>query len=151
MIKRSKFKSYLILIFIFQLTNLNAQKNLKGLDQELLRLGALSGGKMGIGVIHLETDQRLYINNKERYPLASTYKVPIAVQLLKRVENGEITLNDMTDVQPKDQHPGSGILSDLLVAPGVKLSLRNQLELMMIISDNSATDICLTVAGGSKK
>ena len=136
MIKRSKFKSYLILIFIFQLTNLNAQKNLKGLEQELLRLGALSGGKMGIGVIHLETDQRLYINNKERYPLASTYKVPIAVQLLKRVENGEITLNDMTDVQPKDQHPGSGILSDLLVAPGVKLSLRNQLELMMIISDN---------------
>ena len=58
MIKRSKFKSYLILIFIFQLTNLNAQKNLKGLEQELLRLGALSGGKMGIGVIHLETDQR---------------------------------------------------------------------------------------------
>ena len=151
MIKRSKFKSYLILIFIFQLTNLNAQKNLKGLEQELLRLGALSGGKMGIGVIHLETDQRLYINNKERYPLASTYKVPIAVQLLKRVENGEITLNDMTDVQPKDQHPGSGILSDLLVAPGVKLSLRNQLELMMIISDNSATDICLSAAGGSKK
>ena len=99
---------------------------------------------MGIGVIHLETDQRLYINNKERYPLASTYKVPIAVQLLKRVENGEITLNDMTDVQPKDQHPGSGILSDLLVAPGVKLSLRNQLELMMIISDNSASDICLS-------
>ena len=64
MIKRSKFKSYLILIFIFQLTNLNAQKNLKGLEKELLRLGALSGGKMGIGVIHLETYQRLYINNK---------------------------------------------------------------------------------------
>ena len=33
MIKRSKFKSYLILIFIFQLTNLNAQENLKGLEQ----------------------------------------------------------------------------------------------------------------------
>ena len=57
----------------------------------------------------------------------------------------------MTDVLPEDQHPGSVILSGLFVAPGVKLSLRNQLELMMIISDNSATDICLNAAGGAKK
>ena len=141
----------LIVIFVLHPTYLIAQDNLKGLETELSRLADLSGGKMGIGVIHLETDQRLYVNNNERYPLASTYKVPIAVQLLKRVEKGELNLNDMIVVQPKDQHPGSGILSNLFVAPGVQLSLRNQLELMMILSDNSATDICLNAAGGAKK
>ena len=123
----------LILIFVLQPMHLSAQGSLKQLEKELSRLSDLSGGKMGIGVIHLETNQKIYINNDERYPLASTYKVPIAVQLLKRVEKGELNLNDMTDVRPKDQHPGSGILSNLFVAPGVQLSLRNQLELMMIL------------------
>ena len=139
----------LILIFIIQPEHINAQKSLKGLEKELLRLSDLSGGKMGIGVIHLETNKKIFINNNERYPLASTYKVAIAVQLLKRVEKGEISLNDLIDVQPEDQHPGSGILSNLFVAPGIKLSLRNQLELMMKLSDNSATDICLNAAGGA--
>ena len=53
----------LMLIFVLQSTHLNAQASLKGLEMELSRLADLSGGKMGIGVIHLETDQRLYVNN----------------------------------------------------------------------------------------
>ena len=152
--KRSKRKFYLIQIplflflFVFQPAHIHAQKSLKSLKMELTRLADLSGGKMGVGVIHLESNQKVYINNKDRYPLASTYKVPIAVQLLKRVEKGEKSLEDLLDVQPKDQHPGSGIIGNLFVTPGVKLSLRNQLELMLILSDNSATDICLTAAGG---
>ena len=141
----------LIFIIIFQPADVNAQETLNVLKKELSRLADLSGGKMGIGVIHLETGRKIFINNNTRYPLASTYKVPIAVQLLKRVEKGEINLTDMTNVQPKDQHPGSGILSGLFVAPGIELSLRNQLELMMIISDNSATDICLSAAGGANQ
>jgi beta-lactamase class A len=32
--------------------------------------------------------------------------------------------------------------------PGVALSVRNLLELMLLISDNSATDVCLRLAGG---
>jgi len=41
---------------------------------------------------------------------------------------------------------GSGYLSDL-DAPGIKLSIRNLISLMMMISDNSATDILLTKVG----
>jgi beta-lactamase class A len=44
-------------------------------------------------------------------------------------------------------HPGSGTISNLLDDPGVSLSLRNYLELMLLISDNSATDIVLRTAG----
>ena len=62
----------LILIFFLQPVHINAQKNLKSLKKELSRLADLSGGKMGIGIIHLETDQKLFINNSERYPIAST-------------------------------------------------------------------------------
>jgi len=127
-----------------------AQGNLKSLETELNRIGELSGGTLGLGVIHIETGQRVYINNSQRYPMASTYKVPIAVQLLKRVENGEIKLEDMITVNQYDLHPGSGSISELLINPGVILSIRNLLELMMLISDNSATDMMLKAAGGAK-
>jgi len=127
------------------------QGSLSSLELELTRLGELSGGTMGVGVIHIESGRRVYVNNNERYPMASTYKVPIAVQLLKRVQMKEITLDQMVEVQTYDLHPGSGTLSRLFINPGVILSVRNLLELMMLISDNSATDIMLDTAGGSKR
>ena len=103
---------------------------------------------MGVGAVHIETGRAVWFNEDERFPMASTYKVPIAVQLLSRVDRGEITLADMVELEPGDIHPGSGTISNLFDDPGVALSLRNLLELMLLISDNSATDLTLTAAGG---
>ena len=80
--------------------------------------------------------------------MASAYKVPIAVQLLTRVDAGEERLDRMIEITRSDLHPGSGTLTDLFNKPGVSLSVRNLLELMLLISDNSATDIVLRLAGG---
>ncbi len=120
------------------------------LEREVARLAESAGGTVGAAVIHLETGRAVYHNGGERFPMASTYKVPIAVQLLSRVDRGEIRLDSMIEVQQWDLHPGSGTLSRLLDDPGVVLSLRNLVELMLLISDNSATDIVLDVAGGSE-
>jgi beta-lactamase class A len=80
--------------------------------------------------------------------MASAFKVPIAVQLLTRVDQGEIGLDQMVEIKQSDLHPGSGTLTELFNKPGVALSVRNLLELMLLISDNSATDIALRLAGG---
>ena len=80
--------------------------------------------------------------------MASTFKVPVAVQLLSRVDRGEITLDQMITIAPHDLHPGSGTLTHLFNKPGVVLSVRNIIELMLLISDNSAADISLRLAGG---
>jgi beta-lactamase class A len=74
--------------------------------------------------------------------------VPIAVQLFSRIDAGEVRLDQMVTVEPHDLHPGSGTLSNLFNKPGVSLSVRNLLELMLLISDNSATDMVLRLAGG---
>lgn len=103
---------------------------------------------VGVSAIHLDTNRRVSLNSSERFPMASTYKVPIAIQLLTRVDKGEIRLDQMVQLQPGDLHPGSGTLTDLFNKPGLALSVRNLLELMMLISDNSATDVCLRLAGG---
>jgi beta-lactamase class A len=121
---------------------------LQKLEREIERLARSSGGTVGMTAIHLETGRRVSLNRAERFPMASTFKVPIAVQLLTRVDQGEIKLDQMVELNASDLHPGSGTLSELFNKPGVALSVRNLLELMLLVSDNSATDVVLRLAGG---
>jgi beta-lactamase class A len=121
---------------------------LQRLEREITRVTKTAGGTVGVSAVHVESGRRIAFNSRERFPLASTYKVPIAVQLLTRVDQGEISLDQMIALKPSDLHPGSGILATLLNRPGVVLSVRNLLELMLLISDNSATDVLLRLAGG---
>jgi beta-lactamase class A len=122
---------------------------LERLQREIARLSKTSGGVVGATAIHLESGRRVSLNGNERFPMASTYKVPIAVQLLARVDKGEVKLEQMIELKQADLHPGSGTLAELFNKPGVALSVRNFLELMLLISDNSATDVVLRVAGGA--
>jgi beta-lactamase class A len=120
------------------------------LQNEIERLAQTEGGTVGVGIMDLQTGQTVFVNGDEPFPMASTYKVPIAVQLLTRVDRGELSLDRMVTVEPRHLHPGSGTLTRLLDDPGVILSLRNLMELMLLISDNSATDLVLSMAGGSE-
>ncbi|MGH7482917.1 MAG: class A beta-lactamase [Longimicrobiales bacterium] len=126
-----------------------AGAGLERLEREIGRLAEISGGVVGVAAVHLETGRAVYHNRGERFPMASTYKVPIAVQLLTRVDRGELSLDSLVEIRPVDLHPGSGTLTALFDDPGVILSVRNLLELMLLISDNSATDITLRLAGGA--
>jgi beta-lactamase class A len=121
---------------------------LQKLEREIERLARNSGGTVGVTAVHLESGRRVSLNGQDRFPMASTFKVPIAVQLLTRVDQGEIKLDQMVELNASDLHPGSGTLSELFNKPGVALSVRNLLELMLLISDNSATDVVLRLAGG---
>jgi len=120
------------------------------LEKELERIAKLAKGKVGISAVHLESGKRISMNLHEKYPMASTVKIAIAVQLFTKIEKGELSLMTMVDLQPSDLHPGSGTLDVLFAKPGVQLSVQNLLELMMTISDNSATDILLRLAGGQQ-
>jgi beta-lactamase class A len=125
-----------------------ADPGLARLEREIGRLAAVSGGKVGVGIIHLESGRELFVNGNEPFPMASTFKVPLAVQYLTRVDSGKTRLDSMVSLRPSDLHPGSGTLTNLFDDPGVSLSVRNLMELMLLISDNSATDVMLRLAGG---
>lgn len=128
-----------------------ADPALQRLEREMERLARNAGMTMGASAVHIETGRRVALAGSDRFPMASTYKVPIAVQLLTRVDEGELRLDEMITLAISDLHPGSGTLSDLFAQPGLALSVRNLLELMLLISDNSATDICLRLAGGPEQ
>ena len=121
------------------------------LEEEWGRLDQLSGGKLGLAAVHLESGRTAYLHPDEAFPMASTYKVPIAMELLHRVDEGEFGLDHMIELDLSDLSPGSGVLGRLFDDPGVSLSIRNLMELMLLISDNSATDLCLKTAGGGER
>lgn len=130
---------------------LNAQEGLDRLEAEIERLSEAAQGVVGIAAHHIESGRSVVTHGGAAFPMASTYKVPIAIQLLTLVDRGELRLDSMVTLEAEDLHPGSGTLSsDLFNDPGVALSVRNLMELMLLISDNSATDLCLKLAGGAE-
>ncbi|MBS1509136.1 MAG: class A beta-lactamase [Bacteroidetes bacterium] len=123
------------------------------LEQEIARLSVLSGGKLGVAALHIESGKSFSQWPEEKFPMASSYKIPIAVEVLTKVDSGKLSLDQMIELSLEDLHPGSGMLSERfnwpnVKKPGVALSVRSLLELMLLISDNSATDLCLRLAGG---
>ena len=147
----------LTLVMILSATPLSARAQstsavpdpgLARLEAQFADLARIAGGRVGVAAIHLESGRAAYLNRDGSFPMASTVKVPIAVRLLTQVDRGSLRLDSMIAVQPADLHPGSGTLTDLFSQPGVVLSVRNLMELMLRISDNSATDILLRTAGG---
>ncbi len=123
-------------------------RSLKRLEREIARVSAIAGGTVGASILHLETGRRVTLNGLERFPMASSYKIPIAIEVLQKVDDGELRLDQMVTLEAYDLHPGSGTISALFNKPGVALSIRNLMELMLLISDNAATDVLMRLAGG---
>ncbi len=80
--------------------------------------------------------------------MASTYKVAIAAKVMDLVDKGELSLDQMVDV-PHDMYvAGEVAIAERFPYPGVQFSLANLIYPMITESDNTATDVCLGLAGG---
>jgi len=121
---------------------------LKRLEGEVRRLADMAGGTMGLSALHIESGRSFSLNGTERFPMASAYKIPIAVQLLMRVDREEISLDQVVTLRTSDVHPGSGKLIQSSKKKPVYHTVRELLELMLLVSDNTASDALLKLAGG---
>ncbi|MBD3205025.1 serine hydrolase [Candidatus Bathyarchaeota archaeon] len=102
-------------------------------------------GKMGVSVKDLKTGEAANLNGDDLFPTASTFKVPVLVEFYRQVENGIISLDEKVILRQEDLVPGSGVLKEL--TPGMIISFRDLLKLMMVISDNTATDLVIREVG----
>jgi len=95
--------------------------------------------KLGLGFMCLETGEELYLNGDDYFPAASTYKVPLLITLFEQAAMGNLSLDEMYTLKEEDYAVGGGVLCTL--TPGVTMPLRDYATLMMIISDNTGTDV----------
>ena len=119
------------------------------LAAEVARLAEAARGTVGVAAYHLETERGFTLNGDQRFPMASTYKVPIAVRILSLVDAGEIALGDLVEIEQRDVYLTASTISDLIDDPGLQISIHNLLEMMLQTSDNIATDVLMRVAGGA--
>jgi beta-lactamase class A len=125
-----------------------ADPSLTRLEQQLEFVARATDAVTGISATHIESGRSISIKGVESFPMASAFKLPVAVQILSLVDEGKLTLDKMVPLEPPDLHPGSGKLTELFFHPGVSLSIANLMELMLVISDNTAADVVLREAGG---
>jgi len=118
------------------------------LRQAIQRFADQSGGVVGVTAIHVETGRRISVNGAVRFPMASVFKLPVALQLMRRVENREIRLNDSVTLSTKDFREGNSPLADMARDTPVTFTVERLLVWMLAEGDNSATDALLRLAGG---
>ena len=113
------------------------------LEEQIQFVAKATDGVVGVSALHIESGRSVSVRGAEGFPMASAFKVPVAVQALTLVDQGKLTLGQMITLGPADVHPGSGEISDIMFHPGVALSIENLLEMMLVVSDNSAADVVL--------
>lgn len=106
--------------------------------------GQLSG-PVGVMVHDLGTGLDLGYNQAEVFPTASTLKTPLLYELYRLADAAEIDLSERVTLRHADRTPGSGILQQL--DEGLQPTIRDLAELMIIVSDNWATDIVYSRIG----
>lgn len=146
---RVRVKSLLVVVALVCGSALGAQTPVERLRLQVEDAIKAAKGDVGVVIRHLESGVEIAVRGDEPFPLASAFKLPILVELYAQERAGRVKLDELYTLGPRDQHIGSGDLSVNFDLPGVALSIRNLANLMMMISDNSATDILLTRVGAS--
>jgi beta-lactamase class A len=112
-----------------------------GLHRQLQAIANAHHGVLGYSVSNLDTGERLSLRGDETFSTASLIKVPILVTLYDLVEQKQLSLDDPLTVLKIDQVPGSGVLQ--FMHPGMTLSVNDAASLMIVLSDNTATNLLL--------
>ena len=117
------------------------------LSERLKTLCGSASGDFGVAVIHVETGRTALIEGAKQLPLYSVFKLPLAVAVLKDVEERRLLLDKKVHVTPEDVTPGSQFNTDLWRKPSEK-TVAELLELSIVRSDNTSSDKLLQLVGG---
>ena len=120
-------------------------------DSELaLRLDTIcrgSGGTVGVAVAHVETGRTVAVHGSNPLPLFSVFKLPLAISVLKAVEEGRLNMDQKLLILPSERTGGSVFNNSLWRVP-VERSIAELIELSIVRSDNTSTDKLLELIGG---
>ncbi len=135
---------FLILV-VLSLASATAQESLR---QQIRTIAADAKGKVSVACAPLNCD----LNPGAHPPMQSVFKLPLAVAILHQLEQGKFTLHQPIPfrkedlILPKPYSP----LQDQYPGAGVDVPLRELLRLTVSLSDNTAADMLLRLAGGEK-
>ena len=102
-------------------------------------------GNCGVIVKNVNTGEYFGYNEEGVFPSASIIKLSILLELFKRIEKGETSLEDRVAIKNEDKVGGFGILKDL--DSNLNVTMKDLATLMIVLSDNVATNILIDILG----
>ena len=119
------------------------------LERALDAIAALNGGEVALAAANLATGEEVARDGERPMPTASVFKLPLLVEVFRQAAEGLLDLDERVTLRGEDVVMGSGILRDF--SPGLQPTLRDLAMMMVIVSDNSATNLLLDRAGGPER
>ena len=120
------------------------------LEQRLKIICDEAQGTVGLSVIHIESGKTISINGNSQLPLYSVFKVPLAITVLKDVEENRLRLGQKIHGIPAEIVPGTPGNTALWLKP-VDYTIEQLLEFSISRSDNTSSDKLLQLVGGPLK
>ena len=111
------------------------------LESDIRGIIEASGAEMAVCADHLESGQRIEIDAGRVFPLCSVLKIPVLVEAFRQIEGGRFALDDRWTLTTAEKNLPSGVL--VFFEDGLAPTVRDLLTLMIIISDNTATDMVM--------
>jgi len=103
-------------------------------------------GDVAVAVYHFESDSHWSVRGDVVLPTASLIKLPAMVEAYRQEAAGKVKLDQRIEVKKEDMVQGSGILTSHF-SPGTTISLRDAIRLMIVYSDNTATNLVVDAIG----
>jgi beta-lactamase class A len=119
-------------------TSLSAQPLEKAVHERIAQLPAT----VSLYAKNLDTGATLGIREVEPVRTASTIKLAIMMAVFDAAARGELKFDEQLTVTKQEQVSGSGVLG-MEFSDGVRLPLRDVMHLMIVLSDNTATNMIL--------
>ena len=116
------------------------------LEAVLAPLAKAHQGKVAIAVKNLDTGESYTLNADEPMPTASLCKFPVMVECYYQFSEGKAKPTDLCVYERDPKVSGSGILIEHFT-PGMTFCLRDAIHMMIVWSDNMATNIVLDHIG----
>jgi beta-lactamase class A len=122
------------------------QTPIQRLQSNIERITRSVNAKWGIYLKCVETGEEIAINADETMDTMSVIKIPLMVEVFRQIEEGKFSLSDRVTLKDAEKRPGTGIIRSL--DAGASLTIKDLITLMIIVSDNSATDMLFEKVGG---
>jgi beta-lactamase class A len=116
------------------------------LAAEIEKIAVSHDGVMGVAIKDLITGEEILINDQLTFPTGSSIKIPVLIELLKQAAEGKYKLTDQRWVEKKNQVGGSGVIVNF-GDHNSQLSLGDLATLMIVLSDNTATNMLIDQVG----
>lgn len=125
----------------------NKAKQLEArLTRQLAVIADSLDGLLGLAIKDLATGKTIFLNENEIFPQASSIKIAILMEVLKQAEESRLRLDDFIDLKSENKVGGGPILF-YLGNPSLRLSIHDLCVLMVVLSDNTATNLLIDLVG----